>query len=326
MGTAARRALMGTAAAAALAVALLSGCVDTDTAGEEAAMTGTERAPEIQALNAFYYYRDLDAAWAFYRDVLGFETAADFGFAKIMRVADASYLTLVDVERGMHGADEPKAVTLAVVTEQVEAWYDYLVDRDVPMRYELGEVDRTRAHNGFVAEDPEGYLLEFERFNPHEENVALLPVLEEATTVAGQPGTRPAGLEVQGTVLWLYYDALAPVMAFYERLLGEPLLVDQGWAKVYRASATGFVGLVDGARGLHEATEEAAVTVSFFAPDAAAWLERVRAQGVPLRADTLGSESGRVETFVAYDPGGYYLEWDTFLDVAGNARLLELLR
>ena len=37
--------------------------------------------------------------------------------------------------------------------------------------------------------------------------------------------------------------------------------MDQGWAKVYRASASGFIGPVDGSRGLHTATEEKGVTV-----------------------------------------------------------------
>ena len=33
-----------------------------------------------------------------------------------------------------------------------------------------------------------------------------------------------------------------------------------------------------------------------------------------------------MRTFVAYDNEGYFLEWDTFLDVEGNERLLEALR
>ena len=113
--------------------------------------------------------------------------------------------------------------------------------------------------------------------------------------------------------------------AFYEELLGVPLTVDQGWAKVYRTSETGFIGLVDGARGLHQATELAGVTISFFTDDVDAWADRARAQGLELRSDEVGDESGRVRTFVAYDPGGYFLEWDTFLDVEGNERLVELL-
>jgi len=40
--------------------------------------------PDIIATNAFYYYADVDVAWEFYRDTLGFETVVDYGFAKIM--------------------------------------------------------------------------------------------------------------------------------------------------------------------------------------------------------------------------------------------------
>jgi len=308
------------------AAVLLAGCGGGEAPDSDPAATDPPPpSPDIQALNAFYYYEDVEAAWRFYTDVLGFETSADYGFAKILRVAEHSYLTLVDAARGMHTAQEPKAVTLAVVTEQVEAWYDYLIGRDVPMRHELGEVDLGRAHNGFVAVDPEGYLLEFERFNPHEENGHLLPLLDRATPLSGNRSGEAEGLTVQSSVLWLYYEDLARPMAFYEALLGEGLLVDQGWAKVYRASDTGFVGLVDGSRGLHQAVSLAGVTVSFFTSDVEGWLERARVQEVPLREDGLGDESGRVVTFVGFDPGGYFLEWDTFVDVPENRRLLEEL-
>ena len=77
--------------------------------------------PAVLATNAFYYYADLDAAWAFYTRPLGFETVADYGFAKMLQVAPSSYLTLVDESRGMHSSAEPKSVTLAVVTEEVGA-------------------------------------------------------------------------------------------------------------------------------------------------------------------------------------------------------------
>jgi predicted enzyme related to lactoylglutathione lyase len=287
--------------------------------------TGAPGAPGVQALNAFYYYEDVEGAWAFYSGVLGLETVADYGFAKILRVAGASYLTLVDAAEGMHSADEPKSVTLAIVTEQVEGWWAYLSEAGVPMRSELNNREG-RPHDGFVAVDPEGYLLEFERFNPHEENVDLVPVLDAVEPVFTGLGSRPADLGISGTVFWLYYRDLAPNQAFYDGLLGVDLLVDQGWAKVYQASATGFVGLVDGARGLHQATEEKGVTLSFFTDDVDAWFQRAQDQGLELRTPEITDESGRVRTFVAYDAEGYFLEWDTFLDVEGNAALLEALR
>ena len=68
------------------------------------------------------------------------------------------------------------------------------------------------------------------------------------------------------------------------------------------------------------------MTVSFFTSDIDAWVERVRAQGLETRSEEIGDESGRVRTFVAYDNEGYFLEWDTFLDVEGNEALVEQLR
>jgi catechol 2,3-dioxygenase-like lactoylglutathione lyase family enzyme len=297
----------------------------SEAGGESAAADRLEPTPDVLATNAFYYYRDLEAAWTFYRDVLGFETVADFGFAKILRVAPASYLTLVDETRGMHTADEPRSVTLAIVTEQVEGWWEYLRAREVPMRASLGEVEPGQPHDGFVAIDPEGYFLEFERFNPHEENTDLIPLLAGIEPLGPVAGTRPPELEVQGTVLWLYYRDIPAMQAFWEELLGVDLLVDQGWAKVYPGSRTGFIGLVDGERGLHQATAEKSVTVSFFTSDVAAWRRRTEEQGVEARTPELGEESGRVSTWVAFDPEGYSLEWDTFLDQEDNAELLRLL-
>jgi catechol 2,3-dioxygenase-like lactoylglutathione lyase family enzyme len=307
------------------------GCARPDSGptsdGAEASVEadGPGMIPDILATNAFYYYRDVEAAWAFYRDVLGFETVADYGFAKILRVAPASYLTLVDETRGMHSVDEPRSVTLAIVTEEVEGWWAYLSEREVPMRAPLGEVEPGQPHDGFVAIDPEGYFLEFERFNPHDENVDLVPLLADIDPLGPAGGTRPAELKVQGTVLWLYYRDVPAMEVFWEKLLGVDLLVDQGWAKVYQGSRTGFIGLVDGERGLHSASDEKSVTVSFLTSDVAAWRARTDRQGLEARTPELGTESGRVSTWVAFDPEGYFLEWDTFLDVEENARLLPLL-
>jgi predicted enzyme related to lactoylglutathione lyase len=308
---------------AALALGALAACspADSDPQPEGSMPVMTQPAtPDIQATNAFYYYEDVERAWSFYTEVLGFETVADYGFAKILRVAGASYLTLVNAADGMHSADEPKSVTLAIVTEEVEEWWAYLSEQGVEMRSDYTPAEG-RAHDGFVAVDPEGYFLEFERFNPHAENVDLMPILD-----AVEPQVASHGLSVQGTVFWLYYSELAPNEAFYERLLGVDLLVDQGWAKVYRASPTGFVGLVDGARGLHQATEEKGVTLSFITADVEAWFARVQEQGLELRTPEITDESGRVNVFVGYDLEGYFLEWDTFLDVPGNEALVEALR
>ena len=128
-------------------------------------------------------------------------------------------------------------------------------------------------------------------------------------------------------MLWLYYRDLESMQAFYEGLLGVPLLVDQGWAKVYQVAGSGFIGLVDGERGLHQATGQKGVTVSFFTRDVDTWFEYAASRpGFELRTPEVTDESGRVRVFVGYDPEGYFLEWDTFLEVEENGVLLQRLR
>ena len=281
--------------------------------------------PSLLATNGFYYYKDVEAAWAFYRDILGFETAADYGFAKIMRVASSTYLTLVDVAQGMHNADEPKSVTLAMVTDEVQGWYDYLTGAGVAIH--KGYTPKPGSnHDGFVALDPEGYFLEFEIFNPHPENEALLPVLADIQPLYTGLGSRPAELGIRSTVMWLYYKDMDRMMRFYEGLFGVDLMVDQGWAKVYQMAGSGFIGLVDGKKGLHETAPEKCVTVSFFTDDVDGWFARASAQdGLKLRHNEVGDESGKVRIFVGYDPEGYFLEWDTFVPDEANATLLKML-
>jgi catechol 2,3-dioxygenase-like lactoylglutathione lyase family enzyme len=280
----------------------------------------------IDASNAFFYYEDRPAAEAFYTEVLGLRPVADYGFATILQIAETSYLTLVDAAAGMHDTDEPKTVALALVTDQLDAWYAYLVDRAVPMLHDYDPVDG-RPHHGFVIVDPEGYYLEFERFNPHAENRDLLPLLDSLATIPAHPAAADAAARgFKGTVLWLYYDDLAVAQRFYEDEIGLTLVVDQGWAKIYPTSTSGFLGLVDGARGMHAATERQAVTVSLLTDGLDGWLRYARNhQGIALRSDSIDASDPRYRAFVAYDPQGYFLEFDTFLEHPDNVDLTERL-
>jgi catechol 2,3-dioxygenase-like lactoylglutathione lyase family enzyme len=101
----------------------------------------------ITANNAFFYYDDLDTAVDFYTQTLGIEIAADYGFAKILHIARSSFLTLVDADSGMHSADEPKTVALALVTDQLEGWWDYLSATDTEIRFEFNYREG-RPHDG----------------------------------------------------------------------------------------------------------------------------------------------------------------------------------
>jgi len=284
----------------------------------------------ITANNAFFYYADLEAATTFYTETLGLRVAADYGFAKILQVAPTSYLTLVDGEAGMHTPEEPKTVAIALITDQLDEWYEYLVEQEVEMRYEFNPTEG-RPHDGFVAYDPEGYYLEFERFNEHPENELLMPLLDQSETLYRDPdqvSTVPAGLGFKATVLWLYYRDTDGIQTFLEENLGFEQVVDQGWAWIYKTSPSGYIGPVDETRGMHSYTEQKAVTVSFFTDDLEGWHSYVtESQAFELRDSGLHADSlGRFRAFVGYDPEGYYQEFDEFLEHEMNVRLMEMLQ
>jgi catechol 2,3-dioxygenase-like lactoylglutathione lyase family enzyme len=280
----------------------------------------------VRASNLFWYYKDLDRATAFYQDTLGFELVADYSMARIFRLAEASYLILVDATKGMHTADEPKSVALALLTDQLEDWHTYLGSKGIspgrPFAARPGS-----AHDGFVVKDPEGYLLEFERFNQHPENERFVPLLRANRTVRSPGSQLPPGLGVKATITWLYYKDLLPMQTFYEEVLGLRQVVDQGWAKIYEGSPTGHVGLVDERRGMNRWTETKAVNVSFLIDDIDGWFAAVKDRGLfPLRSTAVADdEAGRYRAFVGVDPEGYFMEFDVFREHPAHAALMPYL-
>lgn len=319
----------------ALGVAMLS-CTENKTNNQETQEESTASTMKklsdfgITGHNVFLYYDDLAAAADFYTRVLGIEQVADYGMARTLRVSEDSYFILVDADAGMHSTEEPKTVAIALVTDQLDEWYEYLVGKGYTMKYDFKPKDGS-AHDGFVMEDPEGYLLEFERFNPHEENLKFTPILETLETISTPDRTgveAPEELGFKATVTWLYYKDIPAVQEFYEKQLGLEFLVDQGWAKVLKVSHTGFLGLVDEQRGMHSFTEEKAVTVAFFLEDLDGWYDYAKANKLfELRSDSIGTgPEGKYREFVGYDPEGYYLEFDRFYPHEDNGLLLQYLK
>ncbi len=276
----------------------------------------------IRATNLFLYYKDLSKAADFYSKTLGLEQVADYTMARIFRVTGDSYLILVDAAKGMHTADEPKTVALALITDQLEDWYAHLKTAGVKIKYDL-KLKPNGPHDGFVIEDIEGYLLEFERFNDHPENDNFVPALNTQPTLLCGPSV-PKGLGFKATVTWLYYKDMVNMEKFYQEKFGLQPAADQGWAKIYQASKSGYMGLVDERRGMHSFTEKKAVTVSFLIDDLDGWFNYVKAnQLFELRQNEVNTgPEKRYRDFVGYDPEGYYLEFDTFYEHPDNSRLI----
>lgn len=282
---------------------------------------------EVEANIVFFYYEDLAGAQDFYESIIGLERVLDYGFASVHRVSPTSYVGLVDEKGGMHRASEPKTVTLAFVTEEVDGWYSYLESMGVPMRGPLRDATR-HPTRGFVAYDPEGYFLEFETFLDHPQNTEFRSQLAGSDPLfrpEGMKTSRPADLGVQANVIWLYYEDIPAAQRFYEETFGLRLLVDQGFAKVYSSTPTCFIGLVDGAQGLHSFTEEKAVTIAFITDRVDDGYIALEKRGLRMRGQVADSDTHPIRAFVGYDVAGYFLEFDRFLEHPDNEVLLRLI-
>lgn len=274
----------------------------------------------IQANMAFFYYKDLARAVDFYQNVMGLQKVLDYGFAKAYRVSQSMFLCLVDETKGMHKTSEPRTVTLAFITAEVDGWYNHLKAKGVKTRSQPRNSKRLPIR-GFVAYDPEGYLLEFETFLKHDQNKKILPIL------AKTPVLKPfKNLGIQGNVLWLYYKDLAEAQTFYEQNMGLKMLVDQGFANVYTSSSSAFIGLVDEAKGLHRFSPEKSVNVGFITSDVDKWYKHLLKKGLKMRGPLKDAEKSRVRAFVTYDCAGYYLEFDKFLPHETNKTLMKILK
>jgi len=114
----------------------------------------------------FFYYDDIEPAARFYEETLGFELVEDQGWAKIYRIHGDAYVGVVDGSRGFRETQSVSAVLLTVLVDDVDAWYERMVQADVPILAPIvthGDI-QVRC---FFAADPGGYAMEFQRFlNP----------------------------------------------------------------------------------------------------------------------------------------------------------------
>ena len=280
--------------------------------------------PDIIATNAFYYYHDVEAAWIFYRETLGLETVVDYGFAKILRLAESSYLTVVKADEGMHSADEPKNVTLHLITDELNRWHEYALQQGMQIEYDAATSDDSLG-DSFVTFDPEGYRLRFVRYNPHANHSSFVESFANATPVSSTAGGA-GDMSIRATVFAVYYQDVGGAQSFFEGLFDVTSAGVLNDVPLYQLGSSGFVSLEKFSDDVPASPGENGVTLSFLTTDVDAWFDRASAwPGFELRTPEVFDESGLVRVFVGYDPTGIFLEWDTFLDLPENRVLLDHL-
>ncbi len=107
------------------------------------------------------YTTDLEDTCRFYDTILGFEIIRDEGGARIFHVTPASAIGVCKALPGR--IVQPDGSMISLVTADVDAWYDRLARHKATLR---GAPERLEEFGiyGFFAEDPNGYVIEFQKF------------------------------------------------------------------------------------------------------------------------------------------------------------------
>lgn len=284
---------------------------------------------DIIGNNAFLYYKNYDEATNFYGDILGFKNVFEFpDFATIFQTTGSTFITVVnDNGRGMHSSDEPKTIAIALVTDQLDGWYQYALSQNLNIKNPPKPL-ADNPHHAFLVTDPGGYILEFEHFADHPENKEFIPLLNNSENIYGVKGSqRPDNLAFKASIYWLYHTNEEEAEAFYQDVMGLKMIVKQSFSDILTSSPTGYIGLVEDGIGIHNATHEKAVNVGFMTNSAQAWFDYLKEQPTfSLRTEELyheqdGQGNNLIDIVIGYDPDNYFIEIDEFLDSELNRKI-----
>ncbi|MEQ8677886.1 MAG: VOC family protein [Aggregatilineales bacterium] len=122
--------------------------------------------PTINQQITFLYTTDLDRSATFYEDVLGLSLWLDQGTCRIYHTTSNAYIGICqtgDSSKGKVQAGEQTNIIFTIVTEEVDAWYDYLMGKGVQFEKPPETNPTYNIYHCFLR-DPNGYLIEIQHF------------------------------------------------------------------------------------------------------------------------------------------------------------------
>ena len=142
-------------------------------------------------------------------------------------------------------------------------------------------------------------------------NDELAAPVASASSQVNAPADRVPGpdLPIDSQVTFLYYQDLDAASVFYEDLLGLEKTYDAAGARIYRTSASSYVGLVEQGSGYHEASDDKPVMVSLVTDALDEWYAKLVAAEAKVLSELADSSRAPVRAFLVEDPGGYTVEF-----------------
>ena len=117
--------------------------------------------PKIVDQITFLYTNDLDSTSKFYEHVIGLDLILDQGSCRIYHTCTNSYLGFCK-KHNREGSHSDIIFTL--VTPDVDEWYGYLSSQGICIEKPPERNPRYNIYHFFIR-DPNGYVIEIQRFN-----------------------------------------------------------------------------------------------------------------------------------------------------------------
>ncbi len=109
----------------------------------------------------FLHSKDLEATRQFYSSALGLKLVRDQETCIIFKVTETAYLGFCEhIEQIQPG----RRVILTLVTDDVDHWYEILMDKEVDVMGSPKPNPKYRIYHFFL-KDPDGYTIELQKFN-----------------------------------------------------------------------------------------------------------------------------------------------------------------
>lgn len=116
--------------------------------------------PSIAQQITFLGASDLGATATFYEKILALPLVLDQGTCRIYRTAGGAYLGFC---KHLPVARAGRHVIVTLVSQEVDAWYEYLLNKGVEIEKPPGLNPNYDIYHFFVR-DPNGYLVEVQNF------------------------------------------------------------------------------------------------------------------------------------------------------------------
>ena len=115
--------------------------------------------PPITQQVTFLHTANLAETAVFYQTILGLKLVLDQGKCQIFQVNGGAFIGFCEHFAGAN----PDGVILTLVSEQVDAWYDYLAAQNAPIEKPPTHNETFNIYHLFLR-DPNGYLVEIQQF------------------------------------------------------------------------------------------------------------------------------------------------------------------